>query len=123
MDHQVIEEKGIPYEKLDILANRSTPISVLSSYLSKYPETNVIFLVAADGAEAALTMAKEQGLNGKVYLTTFNVTEKILEGIRDGVMLCTVEHQPFSIRFMAVEKLFVCQENLSTIEKQVKVTK
>ena len=137
----VLEAAGIPYDKLDITTDASTAVTNLGAYLIQNPETNVIFLVGASGTHSALSLLAEQDLIGKVFISTFDVTEPTVEGIRDGRILLTVSQQPFMQSFMAVQLLYmyleygivppahiptgptmVDIENIDAIEKQVETT-
>jgi len=138
---EVLEGNGIPYDKLDITADPSTAISVMGAYLMQHPDTNVIFTLGPTGTHPSLSLLQEQGLGGKVVISTFDVTNKTIEGIKDGRILLTVSQQPFMQSFTAVQLLYMYLEygivppahiptgptmidknNVEIIEKQVKMT-
>lgn len=138
---EVLEGKDIPYAKLDITADPSTAISVLGAYLIQHPDTNVIFLLGPTGTHPALSLLQEQGLEGKIAISTFDITGKTIEGIKDGRILLTVSQQPFMQSFTAVQLLYmyleygivppahiptgptmIGKDNVEAIEKQVETT-
>ena len=138
---KVLKEKGIPYDKLDITPTPSTAINVLGAYITKYPETNMLFLLGPVGTHPALQLIKEKGLKGKVFISTFDVSEKTLNGIRDGAILLTISQQAFAQGFLAVQSFYLYHEygiippqrvetgptliddtNVKIIEKQLKMT-
>ena len=137
----VLEANGIPFDKLDITTDPSTAVTNLGAYITQHPETNVIFALGASGTHSALSLLMEQDLIGKVVISTFDITEPTVAGIRDGRILLTVSQQPFMQSFMAVQLLYTYLEygivppehiptgptmvdidNIGAIEKQVETT-
>ncbi len=138
---EVLEANGIPYDKVDITTDTSTAVTNLSAYLIQHPETNVIFTLGASGTHSALALLNEQDLVGEVVISTFDITEPTVAGIKDGRILLTVSQQPFMQSFMAVQLLYTYLEygvlppaniptgptmvdidNIDAIEKQVEKT-
>lgn len=138
---EILEANGIPYDKLDITTDASTAVTNLGAYIIQHPETNVIFTLGASGTHSALALLTEQGLTGEVVISTFDITEPTVEGIRDGRILLTVSQQPFMQSFLAVQLLYLYLEygivppamiptgptmvdadNIDAIEKQVETT-
>ncbi len=138
---KVMDENNIPYEKLDVTTDPATCINVLGAYLTKYPETNMIFVLGPVSAEPTLDMLEDQGLKGKVFISTFDVSQKTLEGIREGSILYTIIQQPFAQGFLSVEQLYLYNEfgvlppehtqtgptltdmsNIDTVQKQLDIT-
>lgn len=138
---EVLEANGIPYDKVDITTDTSTAVTNLGAYLIQHPETNVIFTLGASGTHSALALLNEQDLVGKVVISTFDITEPTVAGIKDGRILLTVSQQPFMQSFMAVQLLYTYLEygvlppaniptgptmvdidNIDAIEKQVEKT-
>ena len=138
---EVLKKHGIPFAKLDITADPSTAISVLGAYLTQHPDTNMIFTLGPTGTHPAMTLIREQGLHGKVAISTFDITPKTITGIKDGIVLLTVSQQPFAQSFTAVQLLYmylkygilppahiatgptmIDKDNVEVIEKQVKTT-
>jgi len=134
----VLDEQGIPNEKLDITIEPSTAISVLTSYLTRYPETNVIFLLGAAGSDPAITLVREQGLEGEVFLGTIEVTDKVSQALEDGIALFGVVQQSWAQAYYAIVELynylefgifpseemltgpiFITADNLDTYQKQL----
>ena len=107
---KVLEKEGIPYEKIDTTMEPATVITNLGAYLIKYPETNHMFLLGPANAHPALTLLKERGLEGKVIISTIDVSEKIVEGIEEGNILMTISQQPFAQSFIAIEQLYLYLE-------------
>lgn len=137
---KVLNERGIPYEKLDITPNPATAITVLGAYKQKHPDTNVFFLLGPVGTHPALQLLEERNMKD-VVISTFDVSEKTITGIKDGRIILTIAQQPFAQGYMAVEQLYmyleygilppvrtptgptlVDENNVEVIEKQLKAT-
>lgn len=103
---QVLEAEGIPYDVLDITAVPSTAITVLNAYLIQHPETNVIFQMGEMGTNPTLKLIEEQGLEGQVYISTFDVGEQTIAGIKDGTVLVTISQQPYMQGFLPIQVLY-----------------
>lgn len=138
---KVLDEKGIPYEKLDTTMTPSTIMTVLGAYLMKYPETNHIFLLGPSSTHPALQLLEEQNLKGKVFISTVDVSEQIIEGIEKGTILMTISQQPFAQSFLAIAHMYTYLEygilppertqtgptmidksNVQVIKKQIEMT-
>lgn len=103
---RVMAANNIPIEKLNLTTDPATATNVLGAYLTKYPETNVVFVLGPVSVNPALQLLKDRGLIGKVSLATFDVDQKTLDGIDAGTILYTVCQQPFAQGFMSVEQLY-----------------
>jgi len=138
---QVFEEEGIPVEKIDITPEPTQALEILKAYLKRYPETDMIFTLGPLGAHPAIDLVEEEGLVGKVRLATCDVSEKILNAIRGGEMICAIAQQPFMQGYLAAVWLYlhvqygfippakmptgptvIDKSNLNIAEKQVDTT-
>lgn len=137
----VFKAKGIPVEKIDITPEPTQALEILKAYLKKNPDTDMIFTLGPLGAHPAIDLVKEQNLIGKVKLATCDVSEKILDAIKNGEMICAIAQQPFMQGYLAAVWLYLHVEygflppakmptgptvidknNISIAEKQVKTT-
>ena len=137
----VFKAKGIPVEKIDITPEPTQALEILKAYLKKNPDTDMIFTLGPLGAHPAIDLVKEQNLIGKVKLATCDVSEKILDAIKNGEMICAIAQQPFMQGYLTAVWLYLHVEygflppakmptgptvidknNISIAEKQVKTT-
>jgi simple sugar transport system substrate-binding protein len=137
----VFKAKGIPVEKIDITPEPTQALEILKAYLKKNPDTDMIFTLGPLGAHPAIDLVEEQNLVGKVKLATCDVSEKILDAIKNGEMICAIAQQPFMQGYLAAVWLYLHVEygflppakmptgptvidknNISIAEKQVKTT-
>lgn len=104
---KVLEAKGIPVEKVDITPEPTQAIEILRAYLKKHPDTDVIFTLGPLGAHPAIDLVIEEGLAGKVKVATCDVTDKILEAIKNDIMVCAIAQQPFMQGYLAAVWLYL----------------
>lgn len=107
---RVFQNKGIPIEKIDITPYPTQAVEILKAYLSRYPDTEVIFTLGPLGAHPAIDLVVEQGLKGKVRLATCDVSDKILSAIEQDIMICAIAQQPFIQGFLAAVWLYLYVE-------------
>jgi simple sugar transport system substrate-binding protein len=138
---RVMAANNIPIEKLNLTTDPATATNVLGAYLTKYPNTNFVFVLGPVSVNPALQLLKERGLVGKVSIATFDVDQRTLDGIDDGTILYTVCQQPFAQGFISVEQLYlynafgilppvstptgptlVDKSNIDTVKKQLAAT-
>jgi simple sugar transport system substrate-binding protein len=103
----VLGEKGVPVEKLDITIDPAKGIEILRSYLIRHPETNMIFTLGPVGAHSAIKLVKELGKVGEIRITTLDTDKEIIVAIKDGVMLCSVSQQHYIQGFLPVVWLYL----------------
>jgi simple sugar transport system substrate-binding protein len=104
---RVMTANNIPIEKLNLTTDPATATNVLGAYLTKYPDTNMIFVLGPVSVNPALQLLKDRGLIGKVSIATFDVDQKTLDGIDSGTIIYTVCQQPFAQGFLSVEQLYL----------------
>ena len=103
---EVLESNGIPYDVLDITDVPSMAITVLGAYLIQHPETDVIFQMGEMGTNPTLKLIEEQGLEEQVYISTFDVGEQTIAGIKDGTVLVSISQQPYMQGFLPIQALY-----------------
>jgi len=137
----VMAENGIPVEKIDITPEPTQALEILKAYLKRHPDTDVIFTLGPLGAHPAIDLVEEEGLVGKVRLATCDVSDKILDAIKNDEMICAIAQQPFMQGYLAAVWLYlhvqygflppakmptgptvIDKSNLGIAEKQVQTT-
>jgi simple sugar transport system substrate-binding protein len=138
---KVLDENKIPYEKLNVTDDPATCATVLGAYLTKYPDTNLIFVMGPVSAHPALQLLQDRNLQGKVFIACFDASQKIIDGISSGAILNTAIQQPFAQGYLSVMMLYLYKEygilppdnvptgptivdksNLKIIQKQITAT-
>ena len=84
--------------KPDIIATSIDPTEVknaVTAYLPRNPDTQALFILGSDPAMPAVEAVEGLGLIGKVRLATFDLSEGILQSVRDGKMEFAIDQQQY----------------------------
>ncbi len=103
----VLGEKKIPVEKLDITTDPTKALTLLKSYLMRYPDTDAIFTLGPLGAHPAIQLVEEERLVGKVKIGAIDLTTKITEAIRKGVVVFTIDQQQYLQGYLPIVFLYM----------------
>ena len=82
----------------DIIATTIDPTEVknaVTAYLTKNPDTQGLFILGSDPAMPTVDAVDGMGLGGKVKLATFDLSEGILQSVRDGKMEFAIDQQQY----------------------------
>lgn len=91
--------------KPDIIATSIDPTEVknaVTAYLTKNPDTQALFILGSDPAMPAVEAVEGMGLIGTVKLATFDLSEGILEAVRDGKMEFAIDQQQYLQGYLPV---------------------
>ena len=83
---------------VDVIATTIDPTEVknaVTAYLTKNPGTQALFILGSDPAMPAVEAVEGLGLIGKVKLATFDLSQGILESVRDGKMEFAIDQQQY----------------------------
>jgi simple sugar transport system substrate-binding protein len=69
--------------------------SMTSAYLRQRPQTQAIFAVGPDSALGALAAVRKMGLKGKIFVATMDLSDAIVQGIKDDTVAFTIDQQPY----------------------------
>jgi len=130
-----------PPPKLYITTDFTKAYNIMKSYLTAHPKVDVIFTLGPLGAHPAMKLIEDLHLKGKVYVSTMDLDSKILEGIKNGVIIAGVSQQPFAQGFIPVVLMYlyvkygikppehfptgptvIDQSMLSLVQKQISAT-
>jgi len=106
----VLSEKNIPVEKLDITTDPTKALTIMKSYLMKHPDTDAIFTLGPLGAHPAIQLVEEEGLVGKVKIGAIDLTTKITDAIKKGVVVFTIDQQQYLQGYLPVVFLYLYKE-------------
>ena len=84
--------------KPDIIATSIDPTEVknaVTAYLTRNPDAQALFILGSDPAMPAVEAVEGLGLIGKVRLATFDLSEGILQSVRDGKMEFAIDQQQY----------------------------
>ena len=74
----------------------------VQAYLSSNPDTNGILTLGPNSAEPTLLALKELGMGGQIHFGTFDLSDAIVQGIKDGVINFAIDQQPFLQGYLPV---------------------
>ncbi len=103
----VLGQKKIPVEKLDITTDPVKALTLLKSYLMKYPDTDAIFTLGPLGAHPAIQLVEEEKLVGKVKIGAIDLTTRITEAIKKGVVVFTIDQQQYLQGYLPIVFLYM----------------
>ncbi|PLV59146.1 sugar ABC transporter substrate-binding protein [Thermotoga sp. KOL6] len=106
----VLSEKHIPVEKLDITTDPTKALTVMKSYLMKHPDTDAIFTLGPLGAHPAIQLVEEEGLAGKVKIGAIDLSTKIINAIKEGVIVFTIDQQQYLQGYLPIVFLYLYKE-------------
>lgn len=103
---EVFAKKGIPVEEIDITNDTTKAVGIMSSYLSRHPDTDAIFTLGPLGTQPALKLLEEKNLFGKVTLSGWDLTPLMVDAIKKGELLFTVEQQQYLQGYLPIAFLY-----------------
>jgi simple sugar transport system substrate-binding protein len=106
----VLKEKKIPAEKMDITTDPTKALTLLKSYLAKYPDTDAIFTLGPLGAHPAIQLVEEEKLVGKVKIGAIDLTTRITDAIKKGVVVFTIDQQQYLQGYLPIVFLYLYKE-------------
>ncbi|RKX56703.1 MAG: sugar ABC transporter substrate-binding protein [Thermotoga sp.] len=106
----VLSKKNIPVEKLDITTDPTKALTIMKSYLMKHPDTDAIFTLGPLGAHPAIQLVEEEGLVGKVKIGAIDLTTKITDAIKKGIVMFTIDQQQYLQGYLPVVFLYLYKE-------------
>jgi simple sugar transport system substrate-binding protein len=74
----------------------------VQAYLNANPDTNGILTLGPNSAEPTLQALEQLGRSGEIHFGTFDLSEQIAQGIKDGVIDFAIDQQPFLQGYMPV---------------------
>lgn len=104
---EIFSAKGIPVEKLAGSPNASENYQALDAYLTRNPDTDAVFTLGPLGAEPSLKLLKDKNLFGKVKLSGVDLSNTMIEAIRNGEMVFTVEQQQYLQGYLPIGLLIL----------------
>ena len=104
---EVMEENGIPVEKIATYLDPTQAIEILKGYFAKHPETDAIFTVGSIPSDYVIQFLKEEKLTGKVIHGAFDVSGDTAKAIEEGITLFTISQQQYLQGYLPIEFLYL----------------
>jgi simple sugar transport system substrate-binding protein len=103
----LVRERRAKVEKLDITQDPTRAMAAMRAFLKANPETRALFTLGPLGAIPAIRMAREDNLAGKLAMASFDLDPITLQAIEEGLLVATVDQQPYLQGFVSVMQLYL----------------
>lgn len=105
---EVLEkELGAKVSKLDTTQDPTKALAATRAFLKANPTTKAIFTLGPLGAIPAIKMIKEDKLQGKILMASFDLDAVTIQAIKDGLVEATVDQQQYLQGFVSVMQLYL----------------
>lgn len=98
---------GEDYKKATIDAGQDpTGIEAkVQAFLRQHPKTDAVLALGPDSASPSLKALDRMGLKGKIFFATFDLSDDIARGIKDGSVKFAIDQQPYLQGYIPVAVL------------------
>nr|WP_314626484.1 sugar ABC transporter substrate-binding protein [uncultured Janthinobacterium sp.] len=94
--------------------------SKVSAYLRSNPKTQAVLALGPDSAPPAMRAVEKLGLKGKMYFASFDLSEEIAKGIKDGSIQFAIDQQPYLQGYIPVAVMAIMKQQKITDLAKVK---
>lgn len=115
------EAIGADYKKstLDAGDDPTTIESKVSAYLRQNAGTQAVLTLGPTSAHPTLKVIEKGGLKGKLWMATFDLSDEISKGIKDGTVQFAIDQQPYLQGYIPVAVLATMKEMKGADQKRV----
>jgi simple sugar transport system substrate-binding protein len=115
------EAIGADYKKstLDSGDDPTTIESKVAAYLRQNPGTNGVLTLGPTSASPTIRALEKSGQAGKMWMATFDLSDDISKGIKDGTVKFAIDQQPYLQGYIPVAVLATMKEMKTTDLKKV----
>ena len=112
---------GVDYKKstLDVGDDPTTIESKVSAYLRQNPSTGAVLTLGPTSAHPTLKALEKSGLKGKIWMASFDLSDEISRGIKDGSVQFGIDQQPYLQGYIPVAVMATMKEMKTTDLKKV----
>ena len=115
------EAIGADYKKstLDSGDDPTAIESKVAAYLRQNPNTNGVLTLGPTSASPTIKALQKSGQAGKLWMATFDLSDDISKGIKDGTVAFAIDQQPYLQGYIPVAVLATMKEMKTTDLKKV----
>ena len=115
------EAIGADYKKstLDSGDDPTAIESKVAAYLRQSPNTNGVLTLGPTSASPTIKALQKSGQAGKLWMATFDLSDDISRGIKDGTVAFAIDQQPYLQGYIPVAVLATMKEMKTTDLKKV----
>jgi simple sugar transport system substrate-binding protein len=118
---------GVDYKAATLDTNGVDPgviESKVSAYLRSNPKTQAVLALGPDSAPAAMRAVEKLGLKNKIYFASFDLSEDISKGIKDGSIKFAIDQQPYLQGYIPVAIMAIMkQQKVTDLAKATEILK
>lgn len=117
------EALGVDFKSSTLDTNGVDPgviESKVSAYLRSNPKTQAVLALGPDSAPPAMRAVEKMGLKGKMYFASFDLSEEIAKGIKDGSIQFAIDQQPYLQGYIPVAVMAIMKQQKITDLAKVK---
>jgi simple sugar transport system substrate-binding protein len=92
----------------------------VSAYLRNNAGTQAVLTLGPTSASPTLKAVEKMGLKGKIWFATFDLSEDIAKGIKDGTIKFAIDQQPYLQGYIPVAVLAIMKKDKTTDLAKVK---
>jgi len=98
---------GVDYKKstLDVGDDPTTIESKVSAYLRQNPSTGAVLTLGPTSAHPTLKALEKSGQKGKIWMASFDLSDEISRGVKDGSVQFGIDQQPYLQGYIPVAVL------------------
>ena len=93
--------------------------SKVSAYLRQHPGTQAVLALGPTSAHPTMKAIEKAGLKGKIWFATFDLSDEIGRGIKDGSVQFAIDQQPYLQGYIPVAVMATMKEKHTTDLKAV----
>jgi len=90
----------------------------VSAYLRQHPKTDAVLALGPTSAAPTLKALDKAGLKGKLFMASFDLSDEISKGIKDGSVKFGIDQQPYLQGYIPVAVLATMKQ-LNTTDRAV----
>jgi simple sugar transport system substrate-binding protein len=106
-----LEEKGIPFEKLDISSASYTMGARVAEYLEKNPATNLVISQGGAGPWGTAAGVRSAGKKpGEVIVAGYDIMPPTVQEIKGGYVTFVIDQHPYLQGYLPVVQLYLIKE-------------
>src|SRR3954469_13819410 len=115
------EAIGADFKKstIDTGIDPSAVEAKVTAYLRQNPGTRAVLALGPNPAAPALKAIDKAGLKGKIFFATFDLSDEIAKGIKDGSVQFAIDQQPYLQGYIPVAVMATMKEMKTTDLKKV----
>jgi simple sugar transport system substrate-binding protein len=88
--------------------------SKVSAYLRQNPKTEAVLALGPTSAHPTIKALEKNGLKGKIWFATFDLSDQISKGIKDGSIQFGIDQQPYLQGYIPVAVLATMKAKKTT---------